>query len=148
MPTTKLSTHFTLDEFTRSRAADDLGDRNHPSEEHFTHLHALAWQMEEVRALFGKPIQITSGYRNPRVNAAVGGVPNSDHALGYAADFKVIGVDDLEACKVIRDSDLKFDQLIFERGRTIHLSFHPRLRRQVLRQPGPPGSPVYEGLEA
>lgn len=148
MPTTKLSTHFTLDEFTRSQAAIDMGDTNQPTEEHFNHLTKLAWQMEEVRALFGKPLIVTSGYRNPHVNAAVGGVPNSDHALGYAADFKIEGIDDLEAAKVVRDSNIKFDQLIYEAGRAVHLSFHPRMRQQVLRQPGGPNTPVYEGLEA
>jgi zinc D-Ala-D-Ala carboxypeptidase len=42
---------------------------------------------------------------------------------------------------------LKFDQLIYEKSRCVHISFDPRLRRQVLRQPGGPGSTVYNGLE-
>jgi putative chitinase len=48
---------------------------------------------------------------------------------------------------VIRDSGLKFDQLIFEKNRCVHLSVDPQLRQQVLRQPGGPGSPVHKGLE-
>jgi len=92
-------------------------------------------------------IEITSGYRNPQVNRAVGGVPNSAHALGLAADFHVHGFTDLEAAKRIRDSALKFDQLIFEKNRCVHISIDPRMRRQVLRQPGGPGSPVHQGLE-
>ena len=52
------------------------------------------------------------------------------------------------AAKRIRDSALKFDQLIFEKNRCVHLSVDPRMRRQVLRQPGGPGSPVHQGLEA
>jgi zinc D-Ala-D-Ala carboxypeptidase len=51
--------------------------------------------MEAVRALFNRPIEITSAYRNPQVNAAVGGVPTSAHALGHAADFHVDGMTDL-----------------------------------------------------
>lgn len=144
----QLSEHFDLREFTRSDAAHKIGNANEPPAEHLENLRALARRMEEVRALFGRPIMITSGYRNPAVNEAVGGVPNSDHALGWAADFQVPGLADLEVAKTVRDSGLNFDQLIFEAGRTVHLSFHPRLRRQVLRQPGGPGSPVYDGLEA
>lgn len=142
-----LSTHFTLEELIVSAAAIDLGNANAPTTPHMTNLYRLADRLEEVRALFGRPIQITSGYRNPVVNAAVGGVPDSAHAQGLAADFHVVGLDDLAAAEVIRDSGLKFDQLILERGRCIHLSFDPRLRRQVLRQPGGPGSPCYPGLE-
>ncbi|MEI7875016.1 MAG: D-Ala-D-Ala carboxypeptidase family metallohydrolase [Alphaproteobacteria bacterium] len=103
--------------------------------------------MEVVRALFNCPIEITSGYRNPEVNAVVGGVPDSDHALGHAADFHVDGFDDLSAAKKIRDSQLKFDQLIYEKNRCVDVSFHPRMRQQVLRQPGGPGSPIYKNLE-
>ena len=81
------------------------------------------------------------------MNAAVGGVPNSAHALGDAADFHVDGVTDLAAATAIRDSALKFDQLILEKNRCVHISFHPDMRRQVLRQPGGPGSRAFEGLE-
>ena len=83
--------------------------------------------MEVVRALFNCPIEITSGYRNPEVNAD--------------------GFDDLSAAKKIRDSQLKFDQLIYEKNRCVDVSFHPRMRQQVLRQPGGPGSPIYKNLE-
>jgi zinc D-Ala-D-Ala carboxypeptidase len=100
-----------------------------------------------VRVLFDKPIEITSGYRNPKVNKAVGGVPNSAHALGHAADFHVHGLTDLEVAKKIRDSKLKFDQLIFEKNRCVHFSVDPQMRRQVLRQPGGPGAKVFVGLE-
>jgi len=143
----QLSEHFSLEEFTISSTALSLGIKNTPTPEHMEHLKDLATKMETVRALFDCRIEITSGYRNPRVNAAVGGVPNSAHALGYAADFHVEGFTDLDAAKVIRRSKLKFDQLIYERNRCVHLSFHPDMRQQVLRQPGGPGSPTYPGLE-
>ncbi len=143
-----LSPHFSLEEFTLSSTALAHGIENTPLPIHLEHLKTLAEKMEEVRALFNVVIEITSGYRNPQVNALVGGVPNSAHALGFAADFHVHGFTDLAAAKRIRDSALKFDQLIFEKNRCVHLSVDPRMRRQVLRQPGGPGSPVYQGLEA
>lgn len=143
----QLTPHFTLEEFTLSSTALAHGIANTPLPVHLEHLKILAERMEEVRALFNAVIEITSGYRNPQVNALVGGVPNSAHALGFAADFHVHGFTDLEAAKRIRDSALKFDQLILEKNRCVHLSVDPQARRQVLRQPGGPGSPVHQGLE-
>ncbi|UYN92998.1 MAG: hypothetical protein KIT25_13000 [Enhydrobacter sp.] len=143
----QLSPHFSLIEFTHSSKAISMGVKNTPTAAHMVNLRNLAERMEAVRALFNRPIEITSGYRNPVVNEAVGGVPDSDHALGHAADFHVDKIADLDAAKVIRDSTLKYDQLIYEKNRCVHISFHPRMRRQVLRQPGGPGSPVHVGLE-
>jgi len=143
-----LTAHFSLEEFTLSSTALALGIENKPTPEHLQNLRNLAEQMEKVRALFDVVIEITSGYRNPEVNRAVGGVPNSAHALGHAADFHVLNLDDLAAAKVIRDSGLTFDQLIYEKNRCVHLSVAPMMRRQVLRQPGGPGTEVFVGLEA
>ena len=143
----QLSAHFSLEEFTRSDAATKLGIANDPTPEHLENLRHLAGRMEAVRALFDKPIAISSGYRNPQVNKAVGGVPSSAHALGHAADFHVDGLDDLAAAKRIRDSGLTFDQLIYEQGRCVHISFDPQMRQQVMRQPGGPGSQCFLGLE-
>jgi zinc D-Ala-D-Ala carboxypeptidase len=144
----QLTPHFLLEEFTLSSTALALGIVNEPTPEHMVNLQNLADQMEKVRALFDRTIEITSGYRNPEVNKAVGGVPNSAHALGHAADFHVHGLADLDAAKVIRNSGLKFDQLIYEKNRCVHLSVDPQLRQQVLRQPGGPNSKVSKGLEA
>lgn len=144
----KLSAHFSLEEFTISSKALSMGVKNDPTPAHLENLKHLAERMEAVRALFNVPVEITSAYRNPQVNAAVGGVPTSAHAEGHAADFHVEGFSDLNTAKRIRDSGLKFDQLILEKNRCVHISFAPPLRQQVLRQPGGPGSPVYKGLEA
>ncbi|KQZ33987.1 D-Ala-D-Ala carboxypeptidase family metallohydrolase [Caulobacter sp. Root1472] len=143
----KLSAHFSLEEFTISSKALSMGVRNDPTPAHLENLKHLAERMEAVRALFNRPVEITSAYRNPQVNTAVGGVPTSAHALGHAADFHVDGLNDLDVAKGVRDSGLKFDQLIYEKSRCVHISFDPRLRRQVMRQPGGPGSAVYNGLE-
>jgi uncharacterized protein YcbK (DUF882 family) len=52
----------------------------------------VAQQLEVLRAAIGKPININSGYRSPAHNAAVGGVTNSFHKLGMAADIRVNGM--------------------------------------------------------
>lgn len=142
----KLTDHFSLEEFTHSDTADAMGIDNKPTAAHLKNLRKLADGMEKVRALFGKPIDITSGYRNPELNKAVHGVKNSAHALGHAADFHVKGFTDLDAAKVIRDSGLAFDQLIYERGRCVHLSLDPQLRQEVKSQPGGPNTPTEDGL--
>jgi len=133
-----LSDHFTLAEFTASDTATHLRIDNSPTPAHLKNLKATAAQMESVRRLLGgKPIQVTSAYRNPVVNRAVGGVPNSDHALGWAVDFTCTGFGDpLAICRAIAASEIQYDQLIHERKPNgawwVHISFHPRMRRQNL----------------
>lgn len=142
----RLSEHFTLAEFTRSDTAVKLGLSNEPdSPQALENLRALAATMEQVRGLFGSPVIISSGYRNRRVNAAVGGVPNSDHALGHAVDFMVKGFDKAEIVRRIREEGcFPYDQLIDEPS-WVHLSIAPRMRRQnlIARRTGPGGKMVY-----
>jgi len=143
-----LSRHFSLAEFTRSETAIRLGDTNTPEPGHMRALTALALGLEQVRAVLGgKPMTITSGYRNPRVNAAVGGVPNSAHALGWAADFAVHGMTALAVAREVQASSLVFDQLIYEKSRNVvHISFDPRLRVEVKTQRGAAGTAVEWGI--
>lgn len=141
----KLSDHFSLAEFTVTNTGLD----NTPLPVHLPRLKIVAREMEKVRQILGdQPIVATSVYRNPKVNRKVGGVPGSDHAEAWAIDFKVRHMSALAACKLIVASGIKFDQLILERHATlIHLSFNPRMRGQILRQPGGPGTAFYQGLE-
>lgn len=148
----RLSPHFLLSEFTRSDAARELGDANAPGQAHLANLKRLALGLEEVRLIVGgRPLVITSGYRNRRVNRYVGGVVNSAHAMGFAADFHVPGLGLRSVARMLqmagRDGDLRFDQVIWEKGRgVIHISFDPRSRGQVLTQAGGPGSPAAVGI--
>jgi putative chitinase len=143
----KLSEHFTLAEFMKSDAAARMGINNEPTAEHLENLKATAFGMEQVRSILGdRAIIMTSGYRNPAVNKAVGGVANSDHAQGWAVDFHHATLTDLQAARVLAASGLVFDQLILERGRCVHISFNPRGRQQVLSQHGGPGTAVIQGI--
>ena len=144
----KLSRNFWLTEMIASDAARELGDNNGPTAEHLANLRTLALGMEQVRAMLGgKPIRIESAYRNARVNAAVGGVPNSAHAIGLAADFAVAGMSPAAVARKLQASTLVFDQLILETSRFIcHISFAPLLRREVLTQAGGPGTATIAGL--
>lgn len=140
----KLSRNFSLAEFTVTSTGID----NTPAPEHMPALLVTAFGMEQVRHIIGgTPLIVTSGYRNPQVNRAVGGVSNSDHALGYACDFRSNIISARQICHLIDESPLVFDQLILERmDKIVHISFNPRLRRQVMRQPGGPGTAIFQGL--
>ena len=84
----KLSEHFDLSEFTRSATADKLHIDNTIPEELIPNLKNLCEQvLEPLREHFGIPVIISSGYRCPALNQAVGGVPNSQHLKGEAADI-------------------------------------------------------------
>lgn len=83
----KLSPHFTLAEMTASTTAARLKLPNTPAPELLPRLVLLADMLERIRATLNVPVIITSGYRSPPVNRAVGGVTSSDHTQGHAADF-------------------------------------------------------------
>jgi zinc D-Ala-D-Ala carboxypeptidase len=83
-----LSPHFSLDEMVASKAALEHRIDNTAPQEIVPHLVALAQMLEEIRDELGVPLDITSGYRCPELNVAVGGVANSDHIYGRAADFE------------------------------------------------------------
>lgn len=130
-----LSPNFTLAEMfaTQHREID-----NTPPPEIVTTLQATAQHMEKVRHLLGdRVISVSSGYRCRALNRAVGGASVSAHLTGYAVDFNCYGFGTpLEVCRHLAATDLVFDQMI-EEGTWVHLSWDPRLRRQILtRRPG------------
>lgn len=130
-----LSPHFTLDELTHSEWAARNGIPNDPGPHELANLQRLARLLEEVRALLGAPMQISSGYRSRPVNKAVGGAPNSAHMFGCAADFKAPGFGrPLDIALAISRSAISFDQLIHEFGSWVHISVAPleQPRRMLL----------------
>ena len=129
-----LSPNFALSEFTESQTAARLGLDNDPPAELYETLKATARCMEDIRDLLGgKPVLVSSAYRSPEVNKAVGGSANSQHTKGEAVDFTCpkFGTP-REIVAKIKDSPLLFDQLILEYDRWVHISFSSRNRRQVL----------------
>ena len=53
----------------------------------------LVGVLDAIRERIGQPIEVLSGYRCPEHNAEVGGVPNSQHVEGTAADITYDGID-------------------------------------------------------
>lgn len=82
-----LTPHFTLAELTASSTAARLGLDNRAPPEIVPPLILTAEMLERIRGTLGCPVIVTSGYRGPAVNRAVGGVTSSDHTRGRAADF-------------------------------------------------------------
>jgi zinc D-Ala-D-Ala carboxypeptidase len=128
-----LSKNFTLDEFTASQTATRHSINNTPNETAVENLRMLAALLEQVRELLGdNSIRISSGYRSLALNRHIGSGDTSAHIRGYAADFTCSGFGKpIEVAKKIAESNLKFDQLIYE-GTWIHLSCDPKNRRQLL----------------
>lgn len=143
---TQLSEHFTLAEMTVSQAAARKGIPNVPPAKAIAALKLLCERvLEPVRAHYGRPVIITSGYRSPRVNVAVGGSQTSDHCFGFAADFTVSGIPNIEVAQFIQKK-LVYKQLILEfppHG-WVHCSYDPNnLRNEELSAKRRGGKTVY-----
>lgn len=109
-----LSQHFSLKEMTRSETATRKGIDNSPSPQHLSNLMLVCKHiLEPVRNHFGKPVQINSAYRGPKLNAAVGGSAKSQHCNGEAVDFEIDGLANPELAKWVADN-CDFDQIILE----------------------------------
>lgn len=132
----RLSPNFTLARLIRSDTAERLGIGNTPGPDQVGNLARLAAAMEQVLGVLGHDIAISSGYRCPALNAAVGGAPQSRHVLGLAVDFTCARFGTpLEAARAVAASPVAFDQLIHEYGRWVHLGLAPEgsvPRRQLL----------------
>jgi len=121
---TRLTPHFTLEEFTFSQTATRKGIDNTPHEGILDNLCILANGMEDVRNLLNAPIHVSSGYRCPELNDLLGSKRTSQHTKGLACDFtsNAYGSPQIIFADIIT-SDIPYDQLILEFDRWIHISF-------------------------
>ena len=110
----KLSKNFTLSELTKSQTAVRKNIKNEPSTAHVENLiHLAETVLQPIRDHFGKPVVISSGYRSPELCEAIGSSSKSQHARGEAADFEIMGVDNMQLAMWI-NKNTDFDQLILE----------------------------------
>jgi zinc D-Ala-D-Ala carboxypeptidase len=147
---TQLSKNFSLGELCKSEVAIRRNIDNTPSEKVKNNLQILVDNvLQPLRDKFG-PMTVTSGYRSPAVNTAVGGSPYSDHCLGMAADIEIVGVDNKVLAEYIRDN-MKFTQLILEfytdgvpDSGWVHVSYDEKdLKCNVLRAVKENGKTIY-----
>lgn len=119
----KLSSNFWLREFLRSDVATRKGIDNTPNAQQVENLARLCNDLlEPVRATLGhRTIFVSSGFRCPELNAAIGGSKTSNHMQGLAADIIVAGMTPLAVCEAIEAVTWPaLDQCIFE-GTWTHL---------------------------
>lgn len=142
--------NFTLAELVQSSTAEQLKINNNPSSVVRAHLTETITLLENIRAEWeryceahklGNPaIRISSGYRSPELNKAVGGAKNSAHVEGYAADLQPVNGAQKEFEKFfVKEFSKKgygFDQIIIEKSKTarwVHVGYKTidgRQRRQ------------------
>ena len=129
----RLTRNFTYEELCRSDVAERRGINNRPrtKEEEkrvIENLKALCMEvLQPLRDYLGKPVVISSGYRCPELNKAVGGVKNSQHMKGEAADIHVENTEHLLKIMHFIMDETDFDQLIWEKNRAgtqwVHVSY-------------------------
>ena len=131
---TKLSPHFSLEEFTHSQAAARLCLDNSLPTDLRENAVKTCLGLEQVRVILNaNAILISSGYRSKALNDAVGSKDTSQHRTAQAVDFTCPTFSNpRRIVQVLRDSDLVFDQLICEYGSWVHISFNDKPRREVL----------------
>ena len=127
--------YFGLEEFLDSSVARQKGISNLPSWEVIDHLNELALFLDGLREAWGSGIKVTSGYRCEKLNKAVGGVPDSLHMKGYAADIVPSNGRFQEFVRFIEDwsKDKDFDSIIIERSkksRWVHVGLYNNSHKQ------------------
>lgn len=136
-----LTKNFRLSEFEASTTAKALGIANVADVQTAINLQQLCINvLQPLRDMLSEPLIINSGYRCKQLNSAVGGVKNSQHLTGEAADIHCPSAEYADKLMKIIRENFDFDQLIRERAsRTskvywIHVSFvsTSKNRRQVI----------------
>jgi len=135
----KITNNFTFEELIHSNTAKAKEIDNFPNSEQTDNLRKLAVRLlQPLRDIFGLPMVVSSGFRSEATNKAVGGVKNSQHMKGQAADISVKEPRKLLA--ILLESGLDFDQAILYddwRNNFLHLSYNSgHNRKQVLYSKG------------
>lgn len=123
--------YFTMQELTRT----STGIRNVPGRQERESLILLVEKvLDPLREAYGEPIKVTSGFRSPAVNRKVGGVINSHHVRGMAADITSMSDDPKENRRILelaKKIGIKYTQLINEypdrqgNPNWVHISYDP-----------------------
>jgi zinc D-Ala-D-Ala carboxypeptidase len=152
----RISKHLSLAEVTRSETAKRNGIDNKPTAEHLENFKLLAEKVfEPIRAHFGVPIHISSGYRSAALNKFIKGSLSSQHCKGEAIDIDMDGSDSEVTNKMVFDfivANLDWDQIIHEFGTDsnpdwVHVSYTKgKNRKQKLKAVRKNGKTSYINL--
>ena len=135
--------YFSIGEMSRSKVADLKGIPNHPNTYQKMNLEKLIDNvLDPIRALYGKPVYVNSGFRSATLNKAVGGAKNSQHMEGKAADITTGTPEENKKLWdlimfLFQEGDISFDQLIFEKPVNgnpswIHVSYNEDNNREQI----------------
>ena len=125
----RLSNNFLLAEFVYSKTAIDNWIDNNPDEIVIENLKLLCDKvLQPLRDKLGVAILISSGYRCRELNSLIGGAVNSQHMSGKAADIIIPGKKLFEVYQLL-NNEFDFDQVIYEMGRWIHVSYNGNSNR-------------------
>lgn len=147
-----LSKNLTLKEATKSQTAVRKGINNQPGDKELKALELIAKEVfQPVREYIGKPLAVTSGYRSPELNVAIGGSSTSQHCKGEALDIDgdPFGVSNRAIFNYIM-VNLDYDQLIWEFGNDdspawVHVSYKEEgNRNEILKASRKGGRVIYE----
>lgn len=137
----KESKYFKLEELLRSDTALSAQIENLPSWADVENLKNLAvLVLDPIREAWKQPLIVTSGYRSPHLNAAVGGVPTSAHMDGCAVDIALCHLSTRKMSdlfnlitNMVDDRVIDIDQVIYYRKKKIiHISNDLPYRRQFI----------------
>jgi hypothetical protein len=140
--------YFTIKELCASGTAKARGLDNTPGQQEVANLTNLVdYLLDPLREMYGKPIRVTSGYRSPKVNSAVGGSATSEHRYGMAADIDAGSKAENKKLFELIKNNFEYGQLIDERDYAwVHVSFNPsRMRNQGLRYNGSTYTTLWAG---
>lgn len=117
-PHENVGKYFKAYEVVRSPTAERYNIDNTPTEQVWANAKRLAMVLDALRDYWG-PTVVDSWYRSPKLNRKVGGVRNSLHMSGCAADVRpaVTGKSLRDGMEFLAGSDLKFEEAILEHGR-------------------------------
>lgn len=121
-----MNLNFSISELVHSDNAIKAGIDNTPTIKEIDNLlNLIFYCLQPIRDKLKKPMIITSGYRNMKVNFLAGGAINSGHLKGTCADFVVKGMSIEQVYQFIKKSGIKYTQLIQEKGKWIHIQYNP-----------------------
>lgn len=136
--------YFQLEELLKSETALNAQIENLPSWEDVENLQELAQLvLDPIRQAWGQPLIVTSGFRSPELNVAVGGVPTSEHMIGCAVDITLPALSEKKILdlyllieKLVEQGDIDVDQVIYYRKKKIiHISNDLPCRKQFIVKP-------------
>jgi zinc D-Ala-D-Ala carboxypeptidase len=112
-----------LSELVHSDTAARLHLNNNPSAKIIAHLQQLCVQLlEPIREEAGS-LKVSSGFREDKLNTAIGSHSSSAHPWGWAADINAFGMSRKVLVDKILSIKFKFDQVIFE-GTWVHVGLY------------------------